>query len=205
MLIKILPHIFRHPHNRNTSTLEGLYGNLCFGEPLNTDALVVPGYLLLSRSGSAVFFQEMVPQGDILGLHSMSTSPPSFTSVWLLTGLEPKSGATAGTTSRRERERESQAGLFLSSITHIISIFLSFFHTFFLCLSIRLLFCLCLFPWLSVSLSMCLSFFFFVLSALQSTLFFRDPCIDIQHIHLAYKTVQLRICEGNILINDMVF
>lgn len=54
-------------------------------------------YLLLSRSGSLPFRQEITPQGDILGLHSMSTSPPTFTSVWLLSWLWEKSGATAET------------------------------------------------------------------------------------------------------------
>ena len=172
MLIKILPHIFRHPHNRNTSTLEGLYGNLCFGEPLNTDALVVPGYLLLSRSGSAVFFQEMVPQGDILGLHSMSTSPPSFTSVWLLTGLEPKSGATAGTTSRRERERERvRQGLsFLPLPTLFLSFFLSSIHSFSVCLSVCCSVCVFFPGCLSVCLCVYLSFSSF--SLLYSRHFF---------------------------------
>lgn len=42
-------------------------------------------YLSLSLNGSLPFRHNTTPQGDILGLHSMSTSPPTFTSVWLFT------------------------------------------------------------------------------------------------------------------------
>lgn len=58
-------------------------------------------YLLLSRSGSLPFRHDTTPQGDILGLHSMSASPPTFTSVWLLSWLWEKSGATAETRAAR--------------------------------------------------------------------------------------------------------
>ena len=54
-------------------------------------------YLLLSCRASLPFFQEITPQGDILGLHSMSRSPPSLTRVWVLSWLWEKSGATAET------------------------------------------------------------------------------------------------------------
>lgn len=54
-------------------------------------------YLLLSLRGSLPFRHDTTPQGDILGLHSISASPPTFTSVWLFSWFWEKSGATAKT------------------------------------------------------------------------------------------------------------
>lgn len=52
-------------------------------------------YLWLSRRASLPFLQEIIPRGDILGRHSISTSPPCRARVWLRTALDEKSGATA--------------------------------------------------------------------------------------------------------------
>ena len=52
-------------------------------------------YLWLSRKASFPFLQEIIPRGDILGRHSISTSPPCRARVWLRTAFAEKSGATA--------------------------------------------------------------------------------------------------------------
>lgn len=54
-----------------------------------------PPYLWLSRRASFPFLQEIMPRGDILGLHSISTSPPCRARVWGFNWFWEKSGAMA--------------------------------------------------------------------------------------------------------------
>lgn len=52
-------------------------------------------YLWLSLSASLPFLQEITPRGDILGLHSIRTSPPCRARVWAFNKFWEKSGAMA--------------------------------------------------------------------------------------------------------------
>lgn len=66
--------------------------------PIHT-ALTAPHketwYLWLSLRASFPFLQEITPLGDILGLHSIRTSPPCRARVWAFNKLWEKSGAMA--------------------------------------------------------------------------------------------------------------
>lgn len=59
-------------------------------------------YLWLSLKASFPFLQEIIPRGDIRGLHSIRTSPPCRASVWALSKFWEKSGAIAD--ERKERD-----------------------------------------------------------------------------------------------------
>lgn len=52
-------------------------------------------YLWLSLKASFPFLQEITPRGDILGLHSIRTSPPCRARVWAFNKFWEKSGAMA--------------------------------------------------------------------------------------------------------------
>lgn len=68
--------------------------------PIHT--ALTASYLWLSLRASFPFLQEITPRGDILGLHSIRTSPPWRASVWALSKFCEKSGAMAGE-KRKER------------------------------------------------------------------------------------------------------
>lgn len=59
-------------------------------------------YLWLSLKASFPFLHEITPRGDILGLHSMRTSPLCRARVWAFNKFWEKSGAMA---DRVERQR----------------------------------------------------------------------------------------------------
>lgn len=52
-------------------------------------------YLWLSLRASFPFLHEITPRGDILGLHSIRTSPPCRAKVWVFNKFWEKSGAMA--------------------------------------------------------------------------------------------------------------
>lgn len=60
-------------------------------------------YLWLSLRASFPFRHEIMPRGDILGLHSIRTSPPCRAKVWAFNKFWEKSGAIAGGQKRKEK------------------------------------------------------------------------------------------------------
>lgn len=63
-------------------------------------------YLWFSLKASFPFLHEMMPRGDILGLHSIRTSPPCRARVWAFNRFWEKSGAMADGKSDMESKKK---------------------------------------------------------------------------------------------------